>query len=152
MYKWGMEDQEQDAEFIRDLQDFFLPYSTADADEEVVLDLTLQYFTLLRICYRITQQANGVYDEYTDHVMNLLYYIEGYKSCMNDTLEYLEGQLEMEENNQAVCNMKNHIINHIAELLQQHLGSCPQAVLLELCDPYLPDHFRLCNNPELVDS
>ena len=29
MYKWGMEEQEQDAEFIRDLQDFFLPYSTA---------------------------------------------------------------------------------------------------------------------------
>ena len=56
MYKWGMEEEESpDAEFIRDLQDFFLPYSTADADQEVVLDLTLQYFTLLRICYKITQ-------------------------------------------------------------------------------------------------
>ena len=56
MYKWGMgEEESPDAEFIRDLQDFFLPYSTADADQEVVLDLTLQYFTLLRICYKITQ-------------------------------------------------------------------------------------------------
>ena len=54
MYKWGM-GEEEDSEFIRDLQDFFLPYSTADADQEVVLDLTLQYFTLLRICYKITQ-------------------------------------------------------------------------------------------------
>ena len=36
------------------------------------------------------QQGTGEYDEFTDHVMNLLYYIEGYKSCMNDTLEYLE--------------------------------------------------------------
>ena len=49
------EEESPDAEFIRDLQDFFLPYSTADADQEVVLDLTLQYFTLLRICYKITQ-------------------------------------------------------------------------------------------------
>lgn len=49
------DDASPDAEFIRDLQDFFLPYSTADADQDVVLDLTLQYFTLLRICYKITQ-------------------------------------------------------------------------------------------------
>lgn len=49
------EEETGDSEFIRDLQDFFLPYSTADADQEVVLDLTLQYFTLLRICYKITQ-------------------------------------------------------------------------------------------------
>ena len=38
----------------------------------------------------VFQQSSGVYDEFTDHVMNLLYYIEGYKSCMNDTLDYLE--------------------------------------------------------------
>lgn len=146
------EEESPDAEFIRDLQDFFLPYSTADADQEVVLDLTLQYFTLLRICYKITQQSSGVYDEFTDHVMNLLYYIEGYKSCMNDTLDYLENTLEMEETSEAVCNMKNHIINHIAELLHQHLGNCPQVVLLELCDPYLPEMFRLANNPQLLET
>ena len=55
----------------------------------------------------------------------------------------------MEELSEPVCNMKNHIINHIAELLHQHLGSCPQVVLLELCDPYLPETYRLRNNPHL---
>lgn len=147
-----MEATDQDNEFIRDLQDFFLPYSTSDADEEVVLDLTLQYFTILRMCYKITRQESGVYDEFTDHVMNLLYYIEGYKSCMNDTLDYLENTLELDGSSEAVCNMKNHIINHIAELLHQHLGSYPHVVLLELCDPYLPEMYRLCNNPHLVET
>ena len=58
----------------------------------------------------------------------------------------------MEENAEAVCNMKNHIINHIAELLHQHIGEFPQNVLLELCDPYLPEPFRLANNPQLLEA
>ena len=37
--------------------------------------------------------------------MNLLYYIEGYKSCMNDTLDYLEV---------CIC-LKIHEIIHIVK-------------------------------------
>ena len=80
-----------------------------------------------------------------------------YKSICINTPEinnpfFFQNTLELEETSEAVCNMKNHIINHIAELLHQHLGNCPQVVLLELCDPYLPEMFRLCNNPHLLNT
>ena len=52
--------------------------------------MTIYFLSPYKTYPCVWQQGTGEYDEFTDHVMNLLYYIEGYKSCMNDTLEYLE--------------------------------------------------------------